>query len=108
MNCGSPERPPPRRPAATGRLASLACLLLLVAALSAGPAGAYTCGGSTAPTRTLSAHTARTDDRDCARPSAKPKERHADPISFAFFVGLIVAVLLVPVALNKREEFGPE
>ena len=89
------------------RLAILFSALALVAGISSGPAAAYTCGGSAAPTRTLSAHATGNDVRDCARP-VRPKAREADPISFAFFLGIIVAVLLVPVALYKREEAGPE
>lgn len=89
------------------RLATFLTALALVAGASSTPAGAYNCGGSAAPVRTLSSHASVNDVRDCARP-AKPKARQADPISFAFFLGIIVAVLLVPIALGKREDAGPE
>jgi hypothetical protein len=104
MNCGSPVRPPPRRPVTVGRLASALCLVLLALAFSAGPANAYPCGGSSGPVRTLAGHT-RVDVNECTpAPKRQSLHRKADPISFAFFIGLIVAVLLVPVArLSKRE-----
>ena len=56
--------------------------------------------------RTLSAHVTKADEKDCTPP--RPSVRKADPISFAFFIGIIIAVLLVPVALNKREDFPSE
>ena len=101
MNCGSPARPPPRRPAATGRLAGFACLFLLAAALWVGPAGAVaTCGaGGSAGTR--SGHGTGAGDENCAPSRAK---RTADPMSFLFFIGMMIAVVVVPVALNKRLE----
>jgi hypothetical protein len=81
-----------------GRLASLVCLLLLALAISAGPAGAYRCGVA-GSARTLSAHVTKADEKDC---SAPPRKRgNADPISFAFFIGIIVAVLFVPIALGR-------
>jgi hypothetical protein len=100
----SPLRQPPR-PLAAGRLVSVPCLLLLALALSAGPANAYRCG-STGSARTPSAHVTKVDETDCTPP--RLVDRKADPISFAFFVGIIVAVLLVPVALNKRRAFPSE
>jgi hypothetical protein len=104
MNCGPSVRQPPRRLAAAGRIASVLCLFLLALALSSGPAGAYPCDGSAGPARTLSAHIG-TEVKECTpAPKRAPLHRKADPISFAFFIGLIVAVLLVPVArLSKRE-----
>jgi len=102
MNCGSPARPPPCRPAATGRLAGFACLLLLAAAFWAGPAGAVaTCGAGGSP-GTLSGHAARAGDENCA-PNRRA-QRTADPMSFMFFIGMMIAVVLVPVALNRRVE----
>ncbi len=97
MNCGISERPPPRRPAFAGRLLSLVCVLLLALAFAAGPAGAYRCGLATSA-RTLSAHVAQSDE-NC--PAPRMKRRTADPMSFAFFVGIIVAVLLVPIAAGR-------
>lgn len=105
MNCGPSVRQPPRRLAAAGRIGSVLCLLLLALALSSGPASAYPCDGSAGPVRTLSAHVIGTEVKECnPAPKRAPLHRKADPISFAFFIGLIVAVLLVPVArLSKRE-----
>ncbi len=99
MNCGSPVRPPPRRPVvAAGRLASIVCLLLLATAFWAGPAGAsYACESDT-----LSGHVTGTGDEGCV-----PRwrvHRNADPMSFVFFIGIMIAVVLFPVALTKREE----
>jgi hypothetical protein len=94
-----------------GRLTSLVCLLLLVLALSAGPAGAYSCGVA-GSTRTLAAHVTKADEKDCTPPPRT--RRNADPISFAFFVGIILAVLLVPIAgtaggaFAKREDLPPK
>jgi hypothetical protein len=88
-----------------GRLTSFVCLLLLVLAFSAGPAGAYPCGVASSA-RTLSAHVTKADEKDCTPP--RHHHRNADPISFAFFVGIIVAVLLVPIALGKREDLPPQ
>jgi hypothetical protein len=93
MNCG------------VGRLTSLVCLLLLALAITAGPAGAYRCG-SAGSAHTLSAHVTKADEKDCTPPAAK--RRTADPMSFAFFVGIIIAVLVVPIALNKREDLPPQ
>jgi len=88
------------------RLACFLCLLALIAGVSAGPTGAYPCGGSAGSARTLSANVAD-PERDCSKPS-RPVGRNADPISFAFFIGIIVAVLLVPAALVRRKDAPPE
>ena len=104
MNCGPSVRQPPRRLAAAGRLVSVLCLLLLALAFSPNPANAYPCGGNASVARTLSAHMDVAEDGECAAPKRRPLHRKADPISFAFFVGILIAVLLVPVArLSKRE-----
>jgi hypothetical protein len=108
MHCGTPGRTPPRRPAAAGRLFRFAFILVLAAAIWAGPAQAsYTCGGkATEPTRTLTARVTGEGEENCA-----PKTRvvrKADPMSFAFFIGIMVAVVLVPIALNKRGLGPPE
>ena len=110
MNCGNPLRQPPRRPLAAARIASVLCLMLLALVLSAGPASAYPCGGSAVPVRTLSAHTSGVDAKECTPAPKRPVlHRKADPMSFAFFIGLIVAVLLVPAAaLRKREDASRE
>ena len=103
MNCGSPVRPPPRRPVvAAGRLASIVCFLLLATAFWAGPAGAsYACEG-TGSARTLSVHVTRAGDESCAL--RRGVHRNADAMSFVFFIGILIAVILVPIAMNKREE----
>ena len=87
------------------RLACFLCLLTFFVAATAGPAGAYSCSSGSG--RTLSAHSNEAD-RECSRLRKGPLERKADPISFAFFVGLIVVVLLVPVVLGKREDLPPQ
>jgi hypothetical protein len=103
MNCGSPVRPPPRRPVvAAGRLASIVCLLLLATALWAGPAGAsYASEGDT-----RSGHVTGTGAESCV--PRRRAHRNADPMSFVFFIGIVIAVVLFPVALNKREETPPQ
>jgi hypothetical protein len=107
MHCGSPVRPPPRRPVvAAGRLASIVCFLLLATAFWAGPAVAsYACEGN-GSARTLAGHVTRAGDESCA--PGRRVHRNADPMSFAFFIGILIAVILVPVAMNKREEPPPE
>ena len=113
MHCGTPGRTPPRRPAFVGRLIRLVLLLVLTLTVWAGPASSYPCG-QTQPsgTRTLQAHIAKAEAKQC-EPSTPFKRRgNADPISFAFFIGIFVAVLLVPVAvpvaLGRRENLPPE
>jgi hypothetical protein len=106
MHCGTPGRTPPRRPAFVGRLTRLVLLLLLTLTVWAGPASAYPCGPP-GGTRTLAGHVAKADEK--CEPSAPFKRRgNADPISFAFFIGIIVAVLFVPVAFWRREDLSPE
>ena len=114
MNCGFSWRPP-RRPAAVGRLVLLACLVVLMLGSSAGPASAYPCkppdpapAASDAGARTLAAH-AESQPKDCdTEPAQAPRRRTADPMSFVFFIGILVAVVFVPVALGRREELPPE
>jgi hypothetical protein len=99
MHCGF-WRTPPRRPAFAGRLVVLVCLLVLFGGPAA-PARAYVC--SPTSTRTLTAQ------KDCARPAkAHSKRADADPMSFVFFLGIVVVVVLFPVALGRREELPPE
>jgi len=107
MHCGTPGRTPPRRPAFAGRLIRLVLPLLLALAVWAGPASAYRCAPG-ATTRTLAGHTVNAGERQC-EPSAPFKRRgNADPLSFVFFMGIIMAVLLVPVAVWRREDLSPE
>jgi hypothetical protein len=46
------------------------------------------------------------EDGECSAPK-RPLHRKADPISFAFFVGVIIAVLLVPAAAVRKREDAP-
>jgi hypothetical protein len=112
MYCGFSWRPP-RRTAFAGRLVSFACMLILAVGISAGPASAYPCKP---PKQTPVASGVRTlaglvqaEQMDCGpEPAPRPaKRREADPISFMFFIGILVAVVLVPAALGKREELPP-
>jgi hypothetical protein len=115
MNCGFSWRPP-RRTAFAGRLVLLACLLALAFGLSAGPASAYPCKSPQPPPaasgeRTLTGHVdAQEDDCEPDSEARAPafRRRNADPMSFVFFIGILVAVVLVPVAFGRREELPPE
>jgi hypothetical protein len=112
---------PPRRTAFAGRLGLLLCLLVLAFGVQAGPAAAYSCG-ATSPARTLaddvsghrSGRSLRLAPRipqkkDCDQaPARKERRGNADPMSFVFFMGIVIAFVLVPVALSRREEFPPE
>jgi hypothetical protein len=104
MFCGF-WRMPPRRPVFAGRLAVLLCALVCVFASSARPARAYVCAPG-------SSHTARVAaQRNCERPRPAPawrKKGDADAMSFVFFIGAVCAVLLIPVALGRRDELPPE
>ena len=105
MHCGSSWRPP-RRTAFAGRLGFLVCVLVLAFGASAGPATAYSCG-ATPVVRTLAGHGAQ--KKDCEQEPARPAKRgNADPMSFMFFIGILIAVVLVPAALGRREEPPPE
>ena len=120
MLCGITGRTPPRRPALfVGRLIQAALLLVLALALSAGPASAGPCAPTSAPAntprvapangaRTLAASVPKDGPKECEPSRPFKKRGNADPISFAFFIGIIVAVLLVPVALGRREDLPPE
>ncbi len=120
MHCGTSGRTPPRRPALiVGRLTSVALVLLVALAVSAGPASASPCAPSSAPAntprvapvngaRTLAAAAPKSSPKECEPSKPFKKRGDADPISFAFFIGIIAAVLLVPVALGRREDLSPE
>jgi hypothetical protein len=104
MFCGF-WRTPPRRPALSGRLAVLLCLLVCFFVGSAGPAQAYVCAPG-------SSHAPRVaGQKNCERPRpqrAWRKEGDADAMSFVFFLGAVVTVLLIPVAFGRRDEVPPE
>ena len=108
MHCGSSWRTPSRRTALAfaGRLALLGCLIVLAFGTAARPAEAYVCGRAPADTRTLQGHVG--DLKDCDRPSTRPKRGNADPMSFVFFIGIMVAFVLVPITLGRREELPPQ
>jgi hypothetical protein len=107
MYCGFFWRPP-RRTAIAGRLVLLCALIVLAFGVSAGPASAYSCGAtSPGPSRTLAGHVAA--KKNCEEEPARPAKRgNADPMSFMFFIGIMIAVVVVPVALNKRGLGPPE
>jgi hypothetical protein len=106
MYCGFSRRPP-RRTALAGRLALLCALLVLAFGTSAGPATAYPCGATSQSVGTLAGHGA--EKKDCEQEPARPAKRgNADPMSFMFFIGILIAVVLVPAALGRREEPPPE
>jgi hypothetical protein len=106
MHCGSSRRPP-RRTALAGRLALLCALLVLAFGSSAGPATAYSCGATSQSVRTLAGH--RAEKKDCEQEPASPAKRaNADAMSFVFFIGILIGVVLVPAALGHREEPPPE
>jgi hypothetical protein len=106
MYCGSSWRPP-RRAAFAGRLGLLICVLVLAFGASAGPATAYPCGATSQSVGTLAGPGA--EKKDCEQEPARPAKRgNADPMSFMFFIGILIAVVLVPAALGRREEPPPE
>jgi hypothetical protein len=118
MHRGSSWRPP-RRTAFAGRLGLLLCLLVLAFGVSAGPAAAYSCG-ATSPSRTLAGQVsghrggrslrfALPQKKDCDQaPSRTTRRGNADPMSFVFFMGILVAFVAVPLALSRREELSRE
>ena len=104
MHRGSSWRPP-RRTAFAGRLGLLLCLLVLAFGVSAGPAAAYSCGAT--PSRTLAGHMAQKKDCD-SEPARTTRRGNADPMSFVFYMGILVAFVAVPLALSRREELSRE
>jgi hypothetical protein len=105
MHCGTPGRTPPRRPAFVGRLIRLVLLLLVTLTVWAGSASSYSCGAPSG-TRTLAGHIAKA--KQCEPAGSFKRRGNADPLSFAFFIGIFAAVLLLPVALVRRQDLPPE
>ena len=104
MHCGSSWRPP-RRTAFAGRLGLLFCVLALAFGVWADPARAYTCD-ATSSARTLAGHSER---KDCEpEPARTTRRRNADPMSFVFFMGVLIAFVLVPIGSGRPEEIPPE
>jgi hypothetical protein len=100
MHCGSSWRPP-RRTAFAGRLGLLFCLVVLAFGVSASPATAYSCDGA------ASSHVAQR--KACnPEPARMTRRGNADPMSFVFFMGVLIAFVAVPLALSRREEHSPE
>lgn len=93
------------RPAFARRLAVLLLVLLGLFAGSATPAQAYVCAPSSSHAPRVAAQKA------CERPPRSPvwrKHGEADAMSFVFFIGVVTAILLIPVAFGRREELPPE
>ena len=66
---------------------------------------AYSCG-ATSPARSIAGHAA---EKDCEPEPVRPaRRRNADPVSFVFFMGVLIAFALVPIGLGRREEIPPE
>src|SRR5215831_3998408 len=103
MFCGF-WRTPPRRPAFAGRLVVLLCVLVFPLVGSVAPARAYVCAPSAAHAPRVAAQKA------CERSRAPVWRKHgdADAMSFVFFMGAVVAVLLIPVAFGRRDGLPPE
>jgi hypothetical protein len=106
MNCGTPGRTPPRRPAFAGRLILLVLPLVLALTVWAAPASAYRCAPDAG--RASNGHLAAAGKKRCQASEPFKRRGNADPISFAFFIGIFVAVLLVPITVRRREEVPPE
>ena len=102
MHCGISGRTPPRRSAFAGRLIRLVLPLLLALTVWAGPASAYLCAPS--DTHTRAGHVANARGKECESSRGFRRHGNADPLSFVVFIGIIAAVLLVPVAMGRRED----
>jgi hypothetical protein len=103
MFCG-PWRTPPRRPVFAGRFAVLLCVLAVLFAGSASPARAYVC----APSKSHAPRVAAQKDCDRQQPPVWRKHGEADAMSFVFFIGVVFAVMLVPIAFRRRKELPHE
>jgi hypothetical protein len=103
MFCGL-WRTPPRRPVFAGRLAVLLCVLVVLFAGSDHPARAYVC----TQTKSHAPRLATQNDCDRQKPPVWRKHGEADAMSFVFFIGVVFAVVLVPIAFGRREEQSPE
>ncbi|TML12176.1 MAG: hypothetical protein E6G31_10190 [Actinobacteria bacterium] len=103
MLCGF-WRSPPRRPVFAGRVTVLLCVFVVLFAGSAAPARAYVCAPS-------SSHPPRgAGQKDCDRQQQPVWRKHgdADAMSFVFFIGVVIAIVLVPVTFGRREKTSPE
>ena len=103
MFCGL-WRTPPHRPVFAGRLTVLLCLLAVLFAGSAAPSGAYVC----APSKAHAPRVAAQKNCDRQQPPVWRKQGEADAMSFVFFIGVVFAIVLVPIAFGRREELPPE
>jgi hypothetical protein len=104
MLCGSSWRPP-RRTAFAGRLGLLFCLVVLGSGVWAAPAAAYSCDA--ASSRARAGHVLQ--KKDCTpEPARMTRRGNADPMSFVFFMGVVIAFVVVPLALSRREEHSRE
>jgi hypothetical protein len=103
MFCGF-WRTLPRRPVFAGRLAVLLCVLAVLFARSADPARAYVCAPSKSHVPRVAAQ------KNCDRQQRPVWRKHgeADAMSFVFFIGVVFAMVLVPIAFGRREELPPE
>jgi hypothetical protein len=106
MHCGTPGRTPPRRSAFAGRLILLVLPLLLALTVWAAPASAYPCASDAK--RAVAGPAASAGAKQCEPAQPAAKRGNADPLSFVFFIGIIVAVLLVPITVRRREDVSPQ
>jgi hypothetical protein len=89
-----------------GRLAVVSSLIVLAFCGSAGSASAYSCKPAAVPPAKARSLSGRAD---CEPGKPKLVRRgDADPMSFVFFMGMVLAVVMVPVALWRRDETPPE
>jgi hypothetical protein len=102
MFCGL-WRTSPRRPVFAGRLAVLLSVFVLLAGLVS-PARAYVC----APSKSDAPRVAAQKNCDRQQPPVWRKHGEADAMSFVFFIGVVFAVVLVPIAFRRRKELSPE
>src|SRR5262249_11556547 len=105
MFCGFSWRTPPRRPVFAGRLAVLLGVLVVLFAGPTASARAYACAPGKAHTPGMEAQ------ERCDRPRPAHvwrKHGDSDAMSFVFFIGAVCAVLLIPVALGRRDELPPQ